>query len=152
MINPLKYLRRYKNVNSVLLDRNGLPAEFAVLKDEDGMAKDFAMGKAYGPIAEAAVIKDDKGKYWRLFDAKTGAAIRFEWGKIFTEPFEYTNPITGEVRTITLDTTPQILFKAFDRENIGNMFARQVPLPMLLLTAAAAAAIAWAISASVYGG
>ena len=152
MINPLKYLKRYKNVNAILLNRDGLPAEFTVLKEEDGMAKDFAMATAYGPIAEAAVIRDGKGKHWRLFDAKTGAAIRFEWGDVFTKPFEYTNPITGKVRTITLNTTPPILFKTFDRENIGNMFARQVPFTMLLLTAIAAAAVGWAISASVYGG
>lgn len=152
MINPLKYLKRYKNVNSVLLDRNGLPAEFAVLKDEDGMAKDFAMGTAYGPIAEAAVIKDDKGKYWRLFDAKTGAAIRFEWGEAFTHPFDYTDPTTGKVRKLRLETTPSLLFRAFDRANISNMFSRSASYAIVLMGMAMAAAIGWAVAASVYGG
>lgn len=151
MINPLKYLRRYKNVNSVLLDRNGLPAEFAVLKDEDGMAKDFAMGTAYGPIAEAAVIKDDKGKYWRMFDAKTGAAIRFEWGDSFTKEFNYTDPTTDEVRRLRLETTPSLLFRAFDRSNISNMFSRSASYAIVLMAMAMAGAIGWAVAASVYG-
>lgn len=152
MINPLKFLKRYKNINSVLLDRNGLPAEFVVLKDEDGMAKDFALGTAYGPISEAAVIKDNKGKCWRLFDAKTGAAVRFEWGDtLAAQPFDYTDPITGEVRRIRLETTPALLFRAFDRANIGNMFARSASYVLVLMGMAMAAAVAWAISASIYG-
>ena len=151
-INPLKFLKRYKNVNAILLDRDGLPAEFVVLKDEDGMAKDFAMGTAYGPIAEASVVKDTRGKHWRLFDARTGAAIRFEWGASFTEEIRYPDPRTNTIRQIRLETTPTLLFRAFDRTNISNMFSRPVSYALVLMSMAMAAAISWALCASVYGG
>jgi len=152
MINPLKFLKRYQDVPSILLGRDGRPTQFVTLKQEDEMAKDFAQDKAYGPIQHAAVIEDTKGLRWHLFDALTGAPVQFVWGESFTSPFDYLDTRTNEVRQLKLETTPSLLFRAVDRSNLQGTFNRQPSYLLVVMGMVMAAALAWAVCASYYGG
>ncbi len=152
IINPLKFLKRYPNIHCILLGRDGKPSWFETLKQEDEMAKDFAMERAYGPVAAAGIIEDAKGRRWHLFDAETGAPVQFEWGESFVSPFDFLDPRTDEVRTIKLETTPALLFRAFDRSNLANTFARPTSYVLVVMAMLMSAAISWAIAASIYGG
>lgn len=151
-INPLKFLRRYQDINCILLGRAGQPSRFETLKQEDEMAKDFAMERAYGPVAAAGIIEDAKGRRWHLFDAETGAPVQFEWGNSFTSVFDYLDSRTGDTRRLKLETTPALLFRAFDRANLSNTFSRPVSYVLVIMAMLMAAAIAWALCASMYGG
>ena len=151
-VNPLKFLKRYPNVHCILLGRDGKPSRFETLKMEDEMAKDFLLGKAYGPVAAAGIIEDAKGRRWHLFDEETGAPVQFQWGDTFTSPFDFLDPRTGEIRHLKLETTPSLLFRAFDRANLGNTFSRPVSYVLVIMAMLMSAAIAWALCASIYGG
>ena len=87
-----------------------------------------------------------------IFDALTGAPVQFVWGESFTSPFDYLDPRTGEIRHLKLETTPSLLFRAFDRANLGNTFSRPVSYVLVIMAMLMSAAIAWALCASIYGG
>lgn len=151
-VNPLKFLKRYSNIHCILLGRDGRPSRFETLKQEDEMAKDFPLERAYGPVSAAGIVEDTKGRRWHLFDAETGAPVQFEWGESFTSPFDFLDQRTEEVRRLKLETTPALLFRAFDRSNLANTFSRPTSYILVLMAMVMSAAISWAIAASIYGG
>jgi hypothetical protein len=132
-LNPLKFLKKTEPVGVALVGQGGTKIDLETMRLENDFAHDFVKDRAYGPLKQPPVYVG--GKPYFPFDATTGAPL---W-------------LSLDESVISCRTNPELIDRLIDRNLMANILQLDLSWTMTLVFGAFCGAVAWAISASVYG-